>query len=370
MQAVILVGGFGTRMRPLTNTRPKPLIPFANEPLLVHTMRQLAAGGVTEVILSTGYLPETFDELVPLGAKAGVEVTLSTESSPMGTSGAVKLIEDRLEETFLVLNGDVLVDVDFGGLIAEHKASGAAATLALVRVPDPSAFGLVPVDDDGRIQSFLEKPGPEAWVTDLINAGVYVLDRKVLGLVEPGQSSFERELFPALLDSGALARGHELQGYWRDLGTPVAYMQAQFDLLEGRLHLPVTASERGRSQWFSHGAVVETGAVLRGPVLVGEGARVERGGRVFGPCVLGPGSRVAAGATLERSVLLEGAEIQDKGQVRDAILGSRVVVGSGAIVAGGAVLGDDVVVEDGNVLGGGIRVSAGVHLGKGAIQIR
>jgi NDP-sugar pyrophosphorylase family protein len=370
VQAVILVGGFGTRMRPLTNTRPKPLIPFANEPLLLHTLRQLAAGGIDEVILSTGYLPETFDELVPLGKDAGVEVTLSTEDSPMGTSGAVKLIEERLEDTFLVLNGDVLVDVDFGDLVAEHRASGAKATLALVRVPDPSAFGLVPVDGDGRVQGFLEKPGPESWVTDLINAGVYVLDRSVLGFVEPGQSSFERELFPSLLDSGALVNGHELRGYWRDLGTPQAYMQAQFDLLEGRLHLPVSAVEKGRSQYFAPGAVVEPGAVLRGPVLLGEGAVIESGGRVFGPAVLGAGARVANGATCERSVLLEGARIESKGQVRDAILGSRVVVGSGAIVDGGAVLGDDVEVADGNVLGGGVRVSTGVKLPEGAILMR
>ena len=177
MQAVILVGGYGTRMRPLTNTRPKPLIPFANEPLLLHTIRRLGAGGVTEVVLSTGYLPEAFEELVPLARKAGVEVTLSTEDSPMGTSGAVKLLEDSLEQRFLVLNGDVLVDVDLAALVDEHRRSGAAATLALVRVPDPGAFGLSSIDADGREQGFLEKPGPDVWVTDLINVGVYVLER-------------------------------------------------------------------------------------------------------------------------------------------------------------------------------------------------
>jgi len=369
VQAVILVGGFGTRMRPLTNTRPKPLLPFANEPLLLHTMRQLAGGGVGEIVLSTGYLPETFDELVPSARKLGVDVVLSTEPSPMGTSGAVKLLEDRLEERFLVLNGDVLVDVDFGALVAEHRRADAAATLALVRVPDPSAFGLVPVDAEGRVQAFLEKPGPDEWVTDLINAGVYVLERSILSLVAPGPSSFERNLFPALLTSGARVRGSELDGYWRDLGTPLAYLQAQFDLLEGRLHLPVAAAERGRSQWFSDGAEVDAGAVLRGPVLVGEGARVERDGRVFGPAVLGPGTHVAGGARLERSVLLEGARVESGARVSDAILGARVVVASGAVVSGGAVLGDDVVVDAGNVLGNGIRVANRLHLSPGAIQM-
>lgn len=368
MQAVILVGGFGTRMRPLTNTRPKPLIPFANEPLLLHTIRQLAAGGVTEIVLSTFYLPETFDELVPLGRKVGAEVLLSTERSPMGTSGAVKLLEDRLEERFLVLNGDVLVDVDFGALVAEHERSRAAATLALMRVPDPSAFGLVPVDASGAVQAFLEKPGQDEWVTDLINAGVYVLERKVLEHVEPGPSSFERHLFPSLLASGALVRGYELLGYWRDLGTPVAYMQAQFDLLEGRLHLPVPAAERTRGQWLADGARIDRGAVLRGPVLVGEGAHVANEGRVFGPAVLGPNSEIAGGARLERSVVLEGARVEQGARVSDSIVGSGVVVGSGAVVSGGAVLGDGVVVEGGNVLGGGIRVSSGVHLPPSAIQ--
>jgi NDP-sugar pyrophosphorylase family protein len=369
VQAVILVGGFGTRMRPLTNTRPKPLIPFANEPLLTHTMRQLAAGGVTEVILSTGYLPETFEELVPLGRKSGLDVTLSWEDAPKGTSGAVKLLEDRLDERFLVLNGDVLVDVDFRMLVAEHAERGAAATLALVRVPDPSAFGLVPVDPDGRVQAFLEKPGPDEWVTDLINAGVYVLEKDVLKFVGQGASSFERNLFPALLAAGAAVHGHELRGYWRDLGTPTAYLQAQFDLLEGRLHLPVAGTEVGRNQWLAEGAEVAENAVLRGPVLVGERAAVEAEARIFGPAVLGPGSRIAGGARLERSVLLDGARIEAGARVSDAIIGSGVVVGSGAVVSAGAVLGDGVVVEEGNVLGGNVRIAPGVHLGPGAIQV-
>jgi mannose-1-phosphate guanylyltransferase len=368
VQAVILVGGFGTRMRPLTNTRPKPLIPFANEPLLLHTIRQLAAGGVREIILSTFYLPETFDELIPLGRKVGAEILLSTEDRPMGTSGAVKLLENRLDERFFVLNGDVLVDVDFGALWADHDRSGAAATLALMRVPDPSAFGLVPVDATGAVQAFLEKPGQDERVTDLINAGVYVLERSVLQHVGPGPSSFERNLFPDLLASGALVRGYELLGYWRDLGTPVAYMQAQFDLLEGRLHLPITATERNRSQWLADSARIDDGAVLRGPVLVGEGAHVAAEGRVFGPAVLGPGSVIAGGARLERSVLLEGARVEQGARVSDSILGSGVVVGSGAVISG-AVLGDQVVVEGGNVLGNGIRVSTGVHLPPSAIQI-
>ena len=288
MQAVILAGGFGTRLRPLTSTRPKPLIPFANEPFLLHTLRQLAAGGFTEVVLSTMYLPEAFDQLLPEARKAGVEVVLSSEDTPMGTSGAIKRLSHLLDGTFLVLNGDVLVDIDFQRLVALHREREAAATLALVRVPDPSAFGLVPVDDDGRVTAFLEKPGDleDSWVTDLINAGVYVLEPSVLDHVPAGQpSSFERNLFPSLLASGAPVYGYELHGYWRDLGTPIAYLAAQFDLLEGRLHLPINATERGRSQWFADDTRIAEGAVLRGPILVGQGATVEDEGRVSGrPC--------------------------------------------------------------------------------------
>ena len=312
MQAVILAGGFGTRLRPLTSTRPKPLIPFANEPFLLHTLRQLAAGGFTEVVLSTMYLPEAFDQLLPEARKAGVEVVLSSEDTPMGTSGAVKRLAHLLDGTFLVLNGDVLIDVDFQRLVALHRERQAAATLALVRVPDPSAFGLVPVDPDDRVTAFLEKPAPDedAWVTDLINAGVYVLEPSVLDHVPAGQpSSFERNLFPSLLASGAPVYGYELHGYWRDLGTPIAYLAAQFDLLEGRLHLPINATERGRSQWFADDTRVDEGAVLRGPILVGQGAIVEDEGRVFGPTVLGPNTLVAGGARLERSGLLEGARV-------------------------------------------------------------
>jgi NDP-sugar pyrophosphorylase family protein len=230
---------------------------------------------------------------------------------------------------------------------------------------------LVPVDADGRVTAFLEKPGPDegAWVTDLINAGVYVLEPSVLEHVPAGRpSSFERDLFPSLLASGALVHGFELHGYWRDLGTPIAYLAAQFDLLEGRLHLPINAAERGRSQWFSDGAHVADGAVLRGPILIGQGARVEDEGRVFGPSVLGPGAVVAGGARLERSVLLEGARVERGAKVTDSIVGTGVVVGDGAVVRDGAVVGDNVMIEAGNVLAAGVRVAPNVRLGLGAIR--
>jgi NDP-sugar pyrophosphorylase family protein len=372
LQAVILAGGFGTRLRPLTSTRPKPLIPFANEPFLLHMLRQLAASGFNDVVLSTMYLPEAFDELIPAARKAGVEVVLSSEDTPMGTSGAVKRLSHLLDETFLVFNGDILIDLDLVQLVAMHKQRAAAATLALVRVPDPSAFGLVPIDADGRVQAFLEKPGPdeEAWVTDLINAGVYVLEPSVLEHVPAGQpSSFERNLFPSLLASGAPVYGYEVHGYWRDLGTPIAYLAAQADLLEGRLNLPISATERGRGQWFSDAAEVEPGAVLRGPLMIGPGAKVEREGRVFGPSVLGPRAVVAGGARVERSVLLAGARIERGAKVTDSIVGANVVVGSGAVVTDGAILGDGVVIDEGNLLAAGVRVAPGVHLPRGAIRV-
>jgi mannose-1-phosphate guanylyltransferase / phosphomannomutase len=290
----------------------------------------------------------------------------------MGTSGAVKRLSHLLDETFLVFNGDILVDLDLAQVVAMHRERGAAATLALVRVPDPSAFGLVPVDADGRVQAFLEKPGPdeEAWVTDLINAGVYVLEPSVLDHVPAGQpSSFERNLFPSLLASGAPVYGYEVHGYWRDLGTPIAYLAAQADLLEGRLNLPISATERGRGQWFSDAAEVEPGAVLRGPLMIGPGAKVEREGRVFGPSVLGPRAVVAGGARVERSVLLSGARVERGAKVTDSIVGANVVVGSGAVVTDGAILGDGVVIDEGNLLAAGVRVAPGVHLPRGAIRI-
>src|SRR4029453_16644265 len=234
VQAVILAGGFGPRPPPPPTTPPKPPTPLPKEPFLLHTPRQLAAAGLNEVVLSTMYLPEAFDDLLPAARKAGVEVTLSSEDTPMGTSGAVKRLPHLPPSTFLVLNGDILVDLDFQRLVAQHLERQAAATLGLGRVPDPSAFGLVPVDGDGRVAAFLEKPGADEdrWVTDLINAGVYVLEPSVLEHVEPGRpSSFERDLFPRLLASGAPVYGYELHGYWRDLGTPIAYLQAQADLL-------------------------------------------------------------------------------------------------------------------------------------------
>jgi NDP-sugar pyrophosphorylase family protein len=198
---------------------------------------------------------------------------------------------------------------------------------------------------------------------------VYVLEPSVLDHVPAGQpSSFERNLFPSLLASGAPVYGEELYGYWRDLGTPIAYLAAQFDLLEGRLRLPINATERGRSQWFADDARIADDAVLRGPILVGQGATVESQGRVFGPSVLGPGAMVAGGARLERSVLLEDARIERGAKVSDSIIGRGVVVGDGAVVRDGAVVGDNVMIEAGNILAGGVRVAPNVRLDLGAIR--
>jgi mannose-1-phosphate guanylyltransferase / phosphomannomutase len=197
-----------------------------------------------------------------------------------------------------------------------------------------------------------------------------VLEPSVLEHVPAGKpSSFERDLFPSLLASGAPVYGYELHGYWRDLGTPIAYLQAQADLLEGRLHLPINATERRRNQYIADNAEVDDGAVLRGPIMVGAGARIEDEARVFGPSVLGPGAVVGGGARLERSVLLENARLEPGAKVSDSIIGSEVVVGSGAVVGDGTILGDRVVIEDGNVLAGGLRVAPGVHLGPGAIRV-
>lgn len=371
MKAVVLVGGEGTRLRPLTETIPKPLVPLVDRPFLHQVLDHLGAHGVHEVILSSSYLEASFEAF--LAERHGdPAVAWITEASPLGTAGAIANAAARLDETFLVLNGDILVDLDFQRLVERHAERKASATLALVRVPDPSAFGLVPVDGDGRVAAFLEKPGADEdrWVTDLINAGVYVLEPSVLDHVPPGRpSSFERDLFPRLLASGAPVYGYELHGYWRDLGTPIAYLQAQADLLEGRLHLPINATERRRNQYVADNAEIADGAVLRGPVMVGAGVRIEDEARVFGPSVLGPGSVVSGGARLERSVLLENARLESGAKVSDSIVGSEVIVGSGAVVGDGTILGDRVVIEGGNVLAGGLRVAPGVHLGPGAIRV-
>lgn len=327
MKALILAGGFGTRLRPLTDHVPKSLLPICNRPFLEHQIRLLARHGVDEAVLLTGYLPDDFGPFADqMKAMVGVTLHISTETKPLDTAGAVRSKLDELDGTTIVLNGDVLTDVDVSALIAAHTQNDASLTLYLTPVDDARPYGLVPLRDDGRVEAFLEKPAE--LVAGDINAGIYVLEPKVLQEIPDDTPwSFERQLFPSMLERGAPMYGWVSDAYWLDIGNPQRYLQAHVDVLEGRAHAMVDG------QLFTETKELSDGTRIVGPSLLHH-APVGRGAHIGPLTCLGPDCAVGAGAIVERSVIHSGASIGNGAIVRDSILGRGVVVEAGHEVVG------------------------------------
>jgi mannose-1-phosphate guanylyltransferase len=347
VQALILAGGEGTRLRPLTTTVPKPVIPLANRPFISYMLDWLSEHEVDEIILSCGFLASQVRAVLGDGVD-GVRLRYIDEEYPLGTAGAVKHAESLLGDRFLVLNGDVLTDFDLSALKRFHEERGAVATLALIPVEDPSAYGLVRTAQDARIKDFLEKPSVEQIDTDLINAGAYVLEHSVLDRIAEGRSvSFEREVFPSLIGQGLY--GCSVEGYWLDIGTPERYLQATCDILEGTVR--TTHSRNGAVRDGEH-AGVSPAAELIGRVLIGHGCEVEEGARLGPLAVIGDGARVGAGAVVERAVLHQSVDVEQRAVVRESIVGHDARVGAGSRLDSGTVVGPDAVIGQGAVVEG------------------
>ena len=352
LEAILLVGGQGTRLRPLTIGTPKPLLPTAGVPFLAHQFAKAAASGVTHVVLATAYRAEMFAECFGDGAAFGLEISYVQEAEPLGTGGAIRNAASGLrsgpDSPVVVLNGDVLSGHDIPAQIELHRKCDAAVTLHLVEVPDPSRFGCVPTDDAGRVTAFLEKtPNP---VTNRINAGCYVFRRSVIDEIPPGQViSVERATFPWLISSGALVMGYPETAYWLDVGTPEAFVQGSCDLVLGRL-----AS-----------AALPAGGP--GEMLQLAGGRVDPAARVSGGTVVGVGAQVAADAWVSGSVLFDGAGIGAGARVTGSVVGRGAVIGEG-VVLDGVVIGDAARVSPGNELRSGLRVWPGQELGPTCVR--
>ena len=364
MQAVILVGGEGTRLRPLTSTVPKPVVPLVDRPFIAYMLEWLAGHGVDDVVMSCGFLATAVRNVLGDGSQYGVRLRFIEEPEPRGTAGALKYAEDLLEERFLMLNGDVLTDIDLTAQIAQHDATGAVGTLALVPVEDPTAYGLVRLHDDHSVEEFVEKPSADQIDTRLISAGAYVLERSVLDLIPPDRNvSIEREIWPQLVGDGLY--GFAADAYWLDIGTPERYLQGTFDILEGNVATAVTA--RLGPGYLSVGERVEAAGRIVPPALVDRGCEIAAGAHVGSLVVLGEGVQVGEGTTIERSVVLNGAEIGAQCVLRDCIVAAGVRIGEGSTVSGGAVLGEGVTVGAHNVLTRGVRVFPQTDLPEGAI---
>lgn len=364
MQAVILVGGEGTRLRPLTSTVPKPVVPLVDRPFIAYMLEWLNRHGVDDVVMSCGFLATAVRNVLGDGSAYGVRLRFVEEPEPRGTAGALKYAEDMLDERFLMLNGDVLTDIDLTAQIAQHEETGATGTLALVPVEDPSNYGLVHLHEDKSVREFVEKPSADQIDTRLISAGAYVLERSVLDLIAADQNvSIEREVWPQLVGHGLY--GFAAEAYWLDIGTPERYLQATFDILEGNVATEV-ATLLGDT-YLAVGERVEAEGRIVPPALVDRGCTIARGAHVGSLVVLGEGVRVGEGSTIERSVVLNGAQIGRSCVLRDCIVAAGVRIGDGSTVSGGAVLGEGVTVGARNVLTRGVRVFPQTNLPDGAI---
>ncbi len=363
MQAVILVGGEGTRLRPLTSTVPKPVVPLVDRPFIAYMLEWLSGHGVDDVIMSCGFLATSVRNVLGDGSAYGVRLRFLEEPEPRGTAGALKYAEEFLDERFLMLNGDVLSDMDLSAQVAQHEETGAQATLALVGVADPSSYGLVRIGADNSIEQFVEKPSADQIDTKLISAGAYVLEREVLELIPADRNvSIEREIWPQLVGKGLYAYPHE--AYWLDIGTPATYLQATFDILEGTVQTAV--SERLGDSFTAISADVQ-GRVVP-PAVVERGCVVAPGAQVGALVVLGDGVEVGAGTRIERSVVLQGSEIGAGCVLSDCIVSAGARIGDRTTISGGAVLGEGVTIGADNLLTRGVRVFPGTVLDDGAIR--
>jgi NDP-sugar pyrophosphorylase family protein len=345
MRAVILAGGEGTRLRPLTLTTPKPVVPVVDRPFLRHQLDLLARAGVREVVFSVAYRPERIEAVFGDGSALGLRIRYAVEDTPLGTGGAVRNAWPLLDERTIVLNGDVLTDVDLGDVVARHDAEGASATILLTPVPNPAAYGLVETDSAGRVLRFLEKPRPDQITTDTINAGIYVLETRILDLMPAGVNhSIERGFFPALLARGDRVLGPVHRGYWIDIGTPEKYLQVHRDILRRRFPVPLDGEPLAGG--FVHAdAHVSPEALLEAPFYVGPRCEVEAGARLGPDAVLVADVRARTGASLSDSVVWRGVEAGPDCEVRGSLIGPGVRLGRKSVVRD-AVLGEGSVVSD------------------------
>lgn len=365
MQALILVGGEGTRLRPLTSTVPKPVVPLVDRPFIAYMLEWLRSHGVDDVIMSCGFLATSVRNVLGDGSGYGLKLRFVEEPDPRGTAGALKFAESMLDEQFLMLNGDVLTDIDLTAQIAQHNDSGATATLALVPVEDPTAYGLVHLLANNAVRDFVEKPSHDQIDTNLISAGAYVLQREILDLIPPDRKvSIEREIWPVLVGNGLY--GHPSGSYWLDIGTPDRYLQATFDIIEG--HVDTAVRQRLGDEYLALGRDTEILGRVVPPAVLERGVRIAAGAHAGSLAVLGQGVSVGAGAIVERSVVLGGTQIGEGCVLRDCIVAAGCRIGPGTHVLDGAVLGEGVTLGADNVIAGGARIFPGVTIPDGAIQ--
>ncbi len=329
LSAVVLVGGEGTRLRPLTYSLPKSMVPVLNKPFLEHTIAYLKEFGINNIILTLSYFPEAIQSYFADGSRCGVELVYAIEDVPLGTAGAIKNVGHHLERTFIVLNGDVFTDLDIGDMVRFHRRKKAKITIALTRVDNPCAFGVVETDDEGKIRRFIEKPAPEEVTSHWINAGIYVIEPEVLEHVPAGTHyMFERGLFPLLLDMGEPLYGYHYDGYWLDMGTPEKYLCLNRDLVSAKVGSFLPADD-GEGKSPDGETSMHPSAKITGPVLIAGGCQISERVHIKGPAIIAARCRIGEGAVIEDAVLWAGATIGAGAVLKQCVIGDEAQVNSG-----------------------------------------
>ena len=358
MKAVVMAGGEGTRLRPMTANQPKPLLPVINRPIMEHVLRLLKRHGFTETVVTVQFLAALIRNYFGDGEELGMSLQYATEEVPLGTAGSVKNAEEALrDDRFLVISGDALTDIDLTDMVRFHKENGALVTIGLKRVPNPLEFGIIIVDEEGRIQRFLEKPTWGQVFSDTVNTGIYVMEPEVLERVAEGESvDWSSDVFPELLAEGAPLFGYIADCYWEDVGTHESYLKAQADMLSGKVDIEIDGFEVSPGVWVAEGAEVDPEAILKGPLYVGDYAKVEAGAELREFTVLGSNVVVKEGAFLHRAVVHDNVFIGPSTNLRGCVIGKNTDVMAGARIEEGAIVGDECVIEAEAYVSNGVKV--------------
>lgn len=341
MKAIMLIGGLGTRLRPFTLTTPKPLLPILNKPFLVYQIESLRSNGIKEIVLCTSYHPRAFRSTFREGRSLGVRLAYVHEASPLGTGGGIKNAEPFVDGTTLICNGDILMNLRVPDLLRFHRKMNSIATIAMTRVKNPSAYGLVETDATGRIRRFCEKPSPNEISCHTINAGVYLFEPEMFQYIPKGiPSSIERDIFPSLLKMGTRMYGKIIRGYWLDVGTVSKYRQAHEDMLSGRYSVTIKGRRVNRSAFLGQKVRYNGAVSFSGKVLIGDHTTIENGVRISGPTVIGRRCRIGKNSIIRRSILMDSTTVGGSCRMHAATIGNGVTIGSHTHLRDGAVIGD------------------------------
>jgi mannose-1-phosphate guanylyltransferase/phosphomannomutase len=368
MKAVVMAGGEGSRLRPLTSQRPKPLVPVAGRPIMEHILLHLRTHQMRDVVATVQYLGANIRNYFGDGSDSGVALTYSVEDSPLGTAGSVALAKATLKDTFCVISGDALTDVDLTAAVRFHRSCKAMVTIVLKPVPNPLEYGVVVVDDEGRIQRFLEKPSWGEVFSDLANTGIYILEPAVFDFFRAGEAAdWSGDVFPKMLNEGEALYGWVADGYWEDVGSHQAYLKANFDCLEGKVKVEMPVPRQSEGIWIAEDAEVSPDARISGPALIGAGARIRPGAWINGPCVIGAYSTVDRNTKISNSILWDHTYVGENARLRGSVLCRAVTVKNGVLLEEGSVVGDEVVIGPDSTVKANVRIWPNKDVEAGAV---